>query len=133
MPESAQRLVLEVALEDGDPDAVDWLTRQLLAEMLELPIESAELASGPPAPPGGKAADPVTIGAIALAVLPGAIQKLAAFLQAWVDRGPGRTIRFKGEIDGRMIEFEGAPSDLERVLSRLEQGKAPAGGSGAAS
>lgn len=81
-------------------------------------IESAELTKGVPAPEGSKG-DPVTIGNIALEVLPVAIPSLIAFIQAWVMRGRGRTVKFKG----KGIEFEGSPEELQKLLESLDKKK----------
>jgi hypothetical protein len=59
------------------------------------------------------------MGAIAIAVLPAAIPSLIALLQAWLLRGQGRTVKFKG----KGIEFEGSPEELQKLLATLDKGK----------
>jgi len=109
---------LEIAAPDFTETEIDKLTRQLLSELRELNVESAELAKGGPAPDGSKG-DPITIGTIALEVLPVAIPSVIGFVQAWMSRGQGRTVKFKG----KGIEFEGSPEELQKLLASLDKGK----------
>jgi hypothetical protein len=111
--------ILTVSLEDGDAESTDILTRQLVEELREQNIESADLLKGETAPSGTKSADPVTIGAIVVAVLPGFITKLVEFVQAWTLRGYGRTVKFKGSLSGRQVEFEGSSEDFKNLISSL--------------
>ncbi len=110
-------LRLEIGLEGSDAEQLDHLTRQLLSEVRDLEIESAELDKGGAAPEGAKAIDPVTLGAIALVALPAVLPKLIDFLQSWVMRQHGRTVKFKGKISDRDIEFEGSLEDLKTLLA----------------
>jgi hypothetical protein len=110
-------LTLEVVAADATDEELDRVTRQLLSELRELNVESAELTKGESAPSGSKG-EPVTIGNIALEVLPVAIPSVVAFVQAWVMRGQGRTVKFKG----KGIEFEGSPEELQKLLAKLEKG-----------
>jgi hypothetical protein len=55
---------------DMDRDAFDSLTRQLRSELLDLEVESAELIHEGEPPEGAKAADAVTLGELAVTVLP---------------------------------------------------------------
>ncbi len=116
-------LKLEVSAEDATEDELDRMTRQLLSELREMDVESAELASGETAPAGTKSADPVTIGALAITVLPTLLPKVVEFIQAWALRGQGRTVKFKGKIAGQTVEFEGPAADLQKLISTLSAGK----------
>lgn len=109
---------IQVGVVDATEDELDRITRQLLREVLETNVESAELTRGGPAPAGSKG-DPITMGSIAIAVLPAAIPSVIALVQAWVLRGQGRTVKFKG----KGIEFEGSPEELRLLLTSLEKGK----------
>lgn len=111
-------LDLEIDAADATDEELDRVTRQLLSELRELNVESVELAKSTPAP-GGSKGDPITIGSIALEVLPVAIPSVIALVQAWVMRGQGRTVKFKG----KGIEFEGSPEELQKLLAKLEKGK----------
>lgn len=111
-------LELEVVARDASDEELDRMTRNLLAELREVHIESAG-----PLPTGtaseGSKGDPVTIGQLALEVLPTAIPGLIALVQAWATRGQGRIVKFKA----KGIEFEGSPEEFEKLLAKLEKGK----------
>jgi hypothetical protein len=114
------RLTLEVqAGPDASPEEVDQVTRQLLEDLRQMEIDSADLVSAGPAPDGTKAVDPVTLGAIAVAVLPTLLPKVVDFVQAWSQRGQGRSVKFKGKIGGQAIEFEGPADELKALIANL--------------
>lgn len=112
------KLSIEVSAPDVPEEEIDWMTRQLLSELRELDVESAELTKGGPAPAGTKG-DPISIGSIALELLPSVLPSVFGLVQAWASRGQGRTIKFKGEG----IEFEGSLEDLQKLLNALDKGK----------
>ncbi len=109
---------LQVSIADATDEELDRSTRQLLSQLRELDVESAELTRGGSAPQGSKG-DPITLGSIALVVLPAALPKVFDLVQGWASRGRGRTIKFKG----KGIEFEGTPEDLVKLLNALEKGR----------
>lgn len=117
------QLQLEISLKDGTAEDIDQATRQFLSELQETDVESAQLASGGPAPAGAKSIDPVATGAIIMTVLPAVLPKILDMAQAWIQRGSGRTVKFKGKIGTQEIEFEGPPEELRKVLSKLGTGK----------
>jgi len=110
---------IEVSATDATDEELDRMTRQLLSELRELNVESAELAKGDSAPSGTKSVDPVVLGNIAIAVLPAFLPKIVDTVQSWATRGQGRTVKFKG----KGIEFEGSPEELHKLLASLEKGK----------
>jgi hypothetical protein len=116
--EKESEWTLYVQLQDGDEESTDLLTRQLLGELLELDVESASLKPGI-APIGTKVGDPITIGAIVVAVLPSFLTKLMEFVQAWALRGQGRVVKFKGVLAGQQIEFEGTSEDFKTLVANL--------------
>lgn len=72
------------------------------------------------APEGTKPGDPITIGTLAVAVLPTAIPSLITLVQGWVERGRGgRTVKFK--FNG--VEYEGPREDAEKFLAWIESQK----------
>jgi hypothetical protein len=87
-----------------------------------LNVESAELAKNGPAPEGAKG-DPITMGAIAIAVLPAVLPSVITLIQTWIMRGQGRTVKFKGKVGRNMIEFDGPPEELQKLLEMLGKGK----------
>ena len=114
--DSAQ-LHIEVSADDASEDEIDRLTRHLLFELRELDVESAQLAKGGPAPAGSKG-DAITMGAIVLEVLPAVLPSVLGLLQAWMSRGQGRYVKFKG----MGIEFEGSREEFEKILEMLSKG-----------
>jgi hypothetical protein len=113
------QLNIEIAASDATEEDIDRMTRQLLSELREMDVESAELTKGGPAPHGTKSVDPVMMGNIAVAVLPAVLPSVIGLVQAWASRGQGRTVKFKG----KGIEFEGSPEELHKLLETLEMGK----------
>jgi hypothetical protein len=115
---SAQPLQIsvQVSMSDTYDAELDLLTRQLMNELLEMDVESVELERSGVLPPGAKAGDPITIGSIAVAVLPALLPKIVELCQAWAMRGQGRTVKFKGKLAGQEIEFEGNSDDLTKIL-----------------
>ena len=112
------KLNIQVSVENATDEDIDFMTRQLLFELRDREVESAELEPGGPSPSGAKG-DPISIGSIAIEVLPAAIPGLVKFLQAWMARGQTRTVKFKG----RGIEFEGSPEDFQILLATLDLGR----------
>jgi hypothetical protein len=110
---------IEVSATDATEEELDRMTRQLLSELRELDVVSAELAKGASAPSGTKSVDPVMLGNIAVAVLPAFLPKVVDMVQAWVTRGQGRTVKFKG----KGIEFEGSPEELQKLLKTQAKGR----------
>ena len=109
---------IQVILSDATDEELDRVARQLLSELRETDVESVGLAKGKTAPDGSKG-DPITIGTIAMEVLPVALPSVIALIQAWIMRGQGRTVKFKG----KGIEFEGSPEELKKLLGTLDKKK----------
>ena len=89
----ALELKIEITAEGTTEADIDRMTRNLLAELRKTDIESVELVTSGSAPSGTKSGDPVTTGAIVLAVLPTFLPKIVEFVQAWALRGHGRTVK----------------------------------------
>ncbi len=120
MDVSPLHLTLQIdAGPDTLPDELDALARQLLDELRETEVESAALATAGAAPDGTKSAEAITLGAVAVAVLPTFLPKLVEFVQAWSLRGQTRTVKFKGKVAGQDLEFEGSADDLKTLLAAL--------------
>ncbi|MCC6569399.1 MAG: hypothetical protein IT315_09190 [Anaerolineales bacterium] len=109
---------IEVSAKDTSEGDLDQMTRNLLNELRGSDALSADLVSSGAAPQGTKG-DLVTVGMLALEVLPAAAPSLIAMVQAWVMRGQGRTVKFKG----KGFEFEGSPEEFEKFLSTFQSKK----------
>lgn len=116
------QLKIEIAANDATEEDIDRMTRQLLSELKETDIEVAELMKGGDAPKGSKG-DPITTGSIVISILPAVLPVVVALVQAWTARGQGRTVKFKGKVGKQMVEFEGPPEELRKLLDTLEKGK----------
>ncbi len=111
-------LELEILAKDATEEDLDKMTRNLLKELRETDVKSANLISIGAVPKGSKG-DAVTIGTLALEVLPVVLPSVIGLVQAWVMRRQGRSVKFKG----KGIEFEGSPEELQKLLEKLEKGK----------
>ena len=109
---------IEVSESNAADEDIDQMTRQLLSELNEIDIESAELTKGGAAPRGSKG-DMMTIGSIAVAVLPAFLPNVVSLVQDWVKRGDGRTVKFKG----MGIEFEGSAEEFQKLMVSLNAGE----------
>lgn len=114
-------LNVQISADNATPEDIDRMTRQLLSELREMDVEFADLAKAGSAPDGTKALDPVTIGSIAISVLPNMLPKIIDGIQAWALRGSNRTVKFKGRIAGQPVEFEGSGEDLQTLLAALQK------------
>jgi hypothetical protein len=111
-------LSIQISAEDTTENDVDAMTRQLLIELKEIDVRPLEVSKGDPLPAGSKG-DPMSIGSTAVEVLPVAIPGVITLVQAWMARGRGRTVKFKG----KGIEFEGSAEELQKLLATLEKGR----------
>jgi hypothetical protein len=116
------QLYVEISASDATEEDIDRMTRQLLSELKGTDVEAAELMKGGDAPKGSKG-DPTTIGSIVISTLPTVLPVVVALVQAWTARGQGRTVKFKGKVGKQMVEFEGPPEELRKLLDTLEKGR----------
>jgi hypothetical protein len=111
------RIELEADAELDDEQR-ERMARQLRAEVVELDVESVTTAPTGPPPPGAKG-DPVTIGAlvVALGAAGGALPELIATLRSWLERRAGRN-RISVTIDGDTLELENTTEAQRQDLVR---------------
>jgi hypothetical protein len=88
------------------PDELDDATRQLRGELLDMQVESVDLVGKQDVPAGAKSAEAISLGTMAMTVLPVFIPKIMEFLQSWVARNDGKTIKVKTQAGDRSIELE---------------------------
>ena len=118
--EELSQFHIQVSAEDATEEDIDLMTRRLLSELRETDVESAELAKGGEAPRGAKSGDTIAMGSIIISTLPTVLPAIIGLVQSWAARGQGRTVKFKGIIGGGMVEFEGSPEELQKLLVSLE-------------
>ncbi len=99
------------------------MSRQLLMELRDTEVESVSLVNSENLPLGAKSTEIVTIGALSVAVLPTLLPKIIDAIQAWALRGQGKTVKFKGKINGQAIEFEGSAEELEKIIGKFYKNK----------
>jgi hypothetical protein len=97
--------------DDSSADALDTATRSLRREMQDLGVDSVTSGRAGPAPAGSKSDAAVTVGQLAVVVLPVLVPKLMDLLQHWLGRNERRKIKVKTTIDGRTLEVQ-LPADL---------------------
>jgi hypothetical protein len=115
---------LQLGDETLSADDLDSLTRALHSELSELPIERVNFTAGT-APPRAKVADPVTLGALAIAVLPSFLPKVLEFLERWAQRSSSLTMKLKIARAGTNVEIElpassAGTDQLRKVLQALD-------------
>ena len=97
----------------------------LNGEQAELPeVQSADLLRAGAAPRGSKGIDPISLGALAVSILPTAVPKLVEVLGGWLMRGENRKIKIKTQMGDRSVELEYSPSamshaDLKQLVEAL--------------
>ena len=116
--QSVLEFEIEVLDSEASDEELDRITRNLLSELKETDVESANLVSVGTAPEGSKG-DPITIGTIAMTSLPIVLPGVIDMIKDWANRGKGRTVKFKG----KGMEFEGSPEELQKLLASLEKGR----------
>jgi hypothetical protein len=119
-PSTTITVVLDAG-RDALAEDLDALTRQLRNEIEELGVESVRLATSPQAPAGTKSMEAVTIGALAVTVLPAALPRLIEFLQAWTLRGKDQTVKIKAVVGDRSVDVEYPAGASETVVKELIQ------------
>ena len=119
------RLILNLDLgEEADDDALDRVTRDLRSELLGLDVDSVEFVKSGESPEGAKSAEAVTIGSLAVILLPTLIPKLLEYLQSWSLRAESRKVSIKTQVGDRSIELEYSPAaissdELEKLVQTL--------------
>jgi hypothetical protein len=100
-----------------DPEAGERLIRQLRAEIAELDVESVRSEPFGTVPDGAKGTDPLTLGAIvvALGASGGVFTALVETVRDWLGRSSARH-RVSLTIDGDTIELERASAAERRDL-----------------
>lgn len=118
--EEALDFEIEVISQGATEEELDRMTRNLLFELRETDVESAELVSVGAAPEGSKG-DPITLGTLAMTVMPAVLPMVIEMVKDWTGRREGRTVKFKG----KGIEFEGSPEELQKLLETLKAKRLP--------
>jgi len=125
VPEETLSLKLQIVDDlDDDPASVDRLTRRLLAEIKEADVESAEIPRDPEPPPRNAKGDPITIGTIAVAVLPSLLPSLVLLVQHWILRQQDQHIKIKLGDNELEIPRDATRAELEPIIELLKSASA---------
>ena len=127
MPSEEETLQFNLHIDAGDEiddEELDRFTRQLRAEIEELDVESVDLVKEQTVPKGSKDAEAVTLGALAVTLLPVVVPKLLDFLQSWCVRKNSQTVKIKSQVGDRLVEVEFSPSttsptELQELVKAL--------------
>ena len=109
---------VSIAEVGAEPEHLEELTRGLRDEILTLDVESVIPRSAGEAPPGTRAVDAATIGALVVSVAPAldALARLVTTVVDWLRRGgTQRTVRMK--IGDDELELSGASSAMQQELA----------------
>jgi hypothetical protein len=91
---------------DALAEDVDALTRRLRTEIQDLGVETVSLQTTDTTPAGTKSVEAVTLGALAVTLLPQVLPRLIEFLQAWSLRSKDRTVKIKASVGDRSVDIE---------------------------
>lgn len=117
---------------DALPEDIDALTRRLRSEIQDLGVENVALSAAGTTPSGTKSVEAVTIGALAVTILPPMLPRLIEFLQAWSLRGKDRTVKIKASVGDRSVDIEypeGASEEsVQELIQKMTDALTPATG-----
>ena len=117
-----------MVLPGAPAEELDRVTRNIRRELAEERVERVELVPGEPVA-GAKSAEAVTLGALALVVLPSVLPKVVELLQEWTTRKQSLVVKLKLQHEKRSIELEvplgqDAPERLRAFVEAAKQGLA---------
>lgn len=121
----SSEITLAVAVTEAysNHERLDELTGRLIRDLRELGVESIGRPSGDAVPEGAKG-DPITLGTLALTIVPVLLPGLVEFLQAWVVRGENRTVKIRTAA-GLEVEFTPgkrfSETELVALVEKLTQ------------
>lgn len=113
--QETRRINLHIDLgEEADDEELDRATRELRSELMELNVDSVELVKSGKWIEGTKSAEVVTLGSLAVVLLPMVIPKLLEYLQSWSLRAENRKVSIKTQIGDRSIELDYNPATVSQ-------------------
>jgi hypothetical protein len=140
-----RELRLQLAEEGADAERVAALTGFLRRKLLQLDVENVTALQAGEPPPGSRAFDVASVGALLIALGPTeGLRAVVSAIRDWLRRGKGtrRTVRL--ELEGDALELsQTSAADQERLIELFvgraaaaagsdSRAKNPAGGEGAA-
>ena len=119
MSDQPFELRLRLDSPDAEPEELDELTRQLIDELRQLPVESVTRDRETTKVPGAKTGAAEFIAAVAVVALPKFVGPLLDSVKSWLERKKLRSVTFTGTLNGHPIDFRGTPQDLEKLVRAL--------------
>jgi hypothetical protein len=112
-----QTLGVQVAVgPDGDAEEVAQATLQLRRELLDLDVDSIEIQRAGEPPPGSRAVDVATLGALVVNLADSQLlAAVVAAIRSWLAGSPRRSIKL--ELGGDALELTGVSSREQRRLT----------------
>ena len=114
-------LRLQLAEEGADAERLAALTGYLRGELLQLDVEDVTALQAGEPPPGSRAFDVATVGALLIALGQSAegLRSVVSAIRDWLRRGEGthRTVRL--ELDGDALELSQASTADQAQLIEL--------------
>lgn len=111
----------------ADSAELDRLARNLRAELLDAPVADVQPVSEAETPPGAKALDAFSWGALRLILDPAVLKALFSTLTSWVRRNKGTSLHLSaGDC---VVELKGTeldPAALQKMLETCLEAKAGA-------
>jgi hypothetical protein len=94
MPEAAVGLRLEIELAtDADAAELEYATRQLRYELLELDVDRVDLPAGAPPPADTRGLEMAALGTLLVGAGRAAIGPIRQAVQSWVARRSSRSVK----------------------------------------
>ena len=133
--QQAVPLIIQLAADDDDEEQLDVTARSLRAELVELPaVHEARLATARDAGiernlDGTRTAELITLGALALAVLPAAVPEVIGFLKEWLLRPGHRPLKIR--VPGLEVEYDPrdmTPDEVTSLVAQLQAAASPPAG-----
>jgi hypothetical protein len=113
---------VEVNMDDvaagEDREELDAFTRNLLVELRERDVASADLKRGGSAPPGTKAGVEL-LSAIVLGMTTNAFWDVSKVLLNRLRSRRGVVIKIDGSLGAGQLRFEGTPAEFAKLLEQL--------------
>lgn len=123
MSDESQAVTLLIALDDNaTPEEVNDATTQLIRELQNSDAESVEKVQSDELAEGAKG-DPITLGAVALALGAAAAPDIVKIIGSWLSRRHSNSVSLKIKLGNDEIEFTTAasasPDELEALTDRF--------------
>lgn len=123
MSEDIQQVTVVVELgEDATPEEVNDATTQLIRQLQNSDAETVEKVQSDELAEGAKG-DPITLGAVALALGAAAAPEIAKIIGSWLGRRQSNSVSLKIKLGDDEIEFTTAasasPDELEALTDRF--------------